>query len=75
MAKNGDESSAKVWLETADNWAKNVEKWTATTKGKYGDGNYYLRLTKNGTPDAGDKIAADGLAKLKPGADVIPNVK
>lgn len=25
--------------------------------------------------NAGDKIAADGLAKLKPGADVIPNVK
>lgn len=54
--KNGDEVSAKIWLEKADYWAKNVEKWTATTKGKYGDGNYYLRLTKNGTPDAGDKI-------------------
>lgn len=25
--------------------------------------------------NAGDKIAADGLAKLRPGADVIPNVK
>lgn len=54
--KNGDEVSAKIWLEKADYWAKNVEKWTATTKGKYGDGNYYLRLTKNGTPDAGEKI-------------------
>lgn len=54
--KNGDDASAKLWLEKADDWAKNVEKWTATTKGKYGDGNYYLRLTKNGTPDAGDKI-------------------
>ena len=54
--KNGDENSAKIWLEKADDWAKNVEKWTATTKGKYGDGNYYLRLTKNGTPDAGEKI-------------------
>lgn len=54
--KNGDENSAKAWLEKADDWAKNVEKWTVTTKGKYGDGNYYLRLTKNGTPDAGEKI-------------------
>lgn len=54
--KNGDDSSAKAWLEKADDWAKNVEKWTVTTKGRYGDGNYYLRLTKNGTPDAGDKI-------------------
>ncbi len=55
-SKNGDESSAKVWLEKADDWEQNVEKWTATTTGKYGDGNYYLRLTKNGTPDAGEKI-------------------
>lgn len=55
-SKNGDESSAKLWLEKADDWVKNVEKWTATTTGKYGDGNYYLRLTKNGTPDAGEKI-------------------
>ena len=53
--KNGDETVAKIWLEKADDWEKNVEKWTATT-GKYGDGNYYLRLTKNGTPDAGEKI-------------------
>lgn len=55
-SKNGDEGSAKIWLEKADDWAKNVEKWTATTTGKYGDGNYYLRLTKNGTPNAGEKI-------------------
>ncbi len=54
--KNGDETSANLYLKTADGWAANVEKWTATTTGKYGDGNYYLRLTKNGTPDAGDKI-------------------
>ncbi len=54
--KNGDDTSAKVWLEKADDWAKNVEKWTVTTTGKYGDGNYYLRLTKNGTPDSGEKI-------------------
>ncbi|HXG83090.1 MAG TPA: glycoside hydrolase family 15 protein [Pyrinomonadaceae bacterium] len=57
---NGDETSAEIYLKTADDWARNVEKWTATTSGKYGDGNYYLRLTKNGTPDAGDKIELDG---------------
>ena len=60
--KNGDESSAKMWLEKADDWAKNVEKWTATTKGKYGDGNYYLRLTKNGLPDAGERIELNNTA-------------
>jgi glucoamylase len=53
---NGDESSAKRWLETADNWQANVEKWTATKTGKYGDGNYYLRLSQNGKPDSGEKL-------------------
>ncbi len=53
--KNGDEASATIYLATADDWARNIERWTATTKGKYGDGNYYLRLTENGTPDAGEK--------------------
>ena len=50
--KNGDETSANLYLKTADDWAANVEKWTATTNGKYGDGNYYIRLTENGKPDA-----------------------
>lgn len=54
--KNGDETSANLYLKTADEWQANVEKWTATTTGKYGDGNYYLRITQNGKPDAGDKI-------------------
>ncbi|HXG86298.1 MAG TPA: glycoside hydrolase family 15 protein, partial [Pyrinomonadaceae bacterium] len=53
--KNGDETSANLYLKTADEWEANIERWTATTKGKYGDGNYYLRLTENGTPDAGSK--------------------
>ena len=48
--------SAEKWLAVADNWAANVEKWTATTTGKYADGNYYLRITQNGKPDAGEKI-------------------
>lgn len=55
--KNGDKTSAKIYLATADNWAANVEKWTATSSGIYGDGNYYLRLTQNGKPNAGEKIA------------------
>jgi glucoamylase len=53
---NGDETSARRWLETADNWAANVENWTATKTGKYGDGNYYLRLSQNGKPDSGEKL-------------------
>ncbi|MEO5857965.1 MAG: glycoside hydrolase family 15 protein [Pyrinomonadaceae bacterium] len=54
--RNGDNTSAELYLQTADNWAANVEKWTATTKGKYGDGNYYLRISEKGEPDAGHKI-------------------
>jgi glucoamylase len=54
--KNGDEASATIYLATADDWARNVERWTATTTGKYGDGNYYLRITQNGEPDKGEKI-------------------
>ena len=54
--KNGDRESADRWLKTADDWQANVEKWTATTTGKYGDGHYYLRITQHGKPDAGDKI-------------------
>ena len=54
--KNGDEASATIYLATADDWARNVERWTATTNGKYGDGNYYLRITGSGNPDKGEKI-------------------
>ncbi len=54
--RNGDTASAEIYLKTADNWHANIEKWTATTTGKYGDGNYYLRITQNGKPDAGEKI-------------------
>ena len=54
--KNNDETSANLWLKTADDWQSNIEKWTATTNGKFGDGNYYVRLTANGKPDAGEKI-------------------
>lgn len=54
--RNGDGKSSAEWLKTADEWYANIEKWTATTTGKYGDGNYYLRITGKGRPDAGDKI-------------------
>ncbi|HEY0048551.1 MAG TPA: glycoside hydrolase family 15 protein, partial [Pyrinomonadaceae bacterium] len=55
-SRNGDEASATVYLATADDWARNVERWTATTTGLYGDGVYYLRITQNGAPDKGEKI-------------------
>ncbi len=54
--RNKDETSANFYLKTADDWQANVERWTATTNGKYGDGNYYVRLTENGKPDSNEKM-------------------
>lgn len=54
--RNGDTASAAKYLSVADEWQRSIEKWTVTTTGKYGDGNYYLRITQNGKPDAGEKI-------------------
>ncbi|MGB7069410.1 MAG: glycoside hydrolase family 15 protein, partial [Pyrinomonadaceae bacterium] len=54
--KNGNDASALIYLATADDWARNIERWTATTTGPYGDGTYYLRITQNGNPDKGEKI-------------------
>lgn len=54
--RNGDTSSAELYLKTADDWEANIEKWTVTKTGKFGDGNYYVRITQKGQPDAGDKI-------------------
>jgi glucoamylase len=57
--RNGDKDSEQRYLTTADEWAANVEKWTATKTGKYGDGNYYLRLSNNGTPDSGASLSVN----------------
>jgi glucoamylase len=49
---NGDQASAKRYLSTADNWQQNVEEWTVTTNGPLADHPYYLRITKDGNPNA-----------------------
>ncbi|HEX8163940.1 MAG TPA: glycoside hydrolase family 15 protein [Pyrinomonadaceae bacterium] len=51
--RNGDQAARARYLAAADEWARNVERWTATTTGKYGDGNYYLRVTDNDDPNDG----------------------
>ena len=48
---NRDDASAKRYLDTADNWMKNIEKWTVT-KGDGASG-YYLRITANNDPNDG----------------------
>jgi glucoamylase len=61
---NGDGTSARKYLDTADDWARKVDSWTATTNGSYGDGNYYLRLTQKGKPNAGDRIELNNNAGI-----------
>jgi glucoamylase len=50
---NGD--SAKKYLDTADHWAENVEKWTVTRTGHTARG-YYLRITEDDDPNDGAKM-------------------
>jgi glucan 1,4-alpha-glucosidase len=50
---NKDEASAAIYLAAADEFARNVERWTVTTNGPHGDKNYYLRLSFNEDPDDG----------------------
>jgi len=51
--RNGDEASAARWLELADEWQAKVKDWTVTTNGPLSDAPYFLRLTKDGDPNAG----------------------
>ena len=51
--RNGDAASAARYEQTADDWQQRVEGWTATTNGPYSPDRYYLRLTKDGNPNAG----------------------
>jgi glucoamylase len=48
---HGDSASAIRYLEKADNWEENIERWTATSTGPLGNGKYFLRLTEDGNPD------------------------
>ena len=49
---NGDLASAHLYLTTADSWQSQLEKWTVTENGPYHPLPYYLRLTKDGEPNA-----------------------
>ena len=51
--QHGDEDSAAKYEQTADAWQQQVEGWTVTENGPYSPKPYYLRLTKDGNPNAG----------------------
>ncbi|HYY31215.1 MAG TPA: glycoside hydrolase family 15 protein [Chthoniobacterales bacterium] len=50
---NGDAGSVQRYLAAADSWRSQVEKWTVTKNGPYRPLPYYIRLTKDGNPNAG----------------------
>jgi glucoamylase len=49
----GDRSAAARYRRTADEWQRKVEDWTVTTNGPLAPHPYYLRITKDGNPNAG----------------------
>jgi glucoamylase len=53
---NQDQRSARDYLNKADEWAAEVERWTATATGPHANGTYYLRITRNSDPNDGAKI-------------------
>jgi glucoamylase len=59
---NRDEVSAKRYLDTADNWAQNVEKWTVTKPD--GASGYYLRITANDNPNDGAKMEINSSTRV-----------
>ncbi|MCA1613900.1 MAG: glucan 1,4-alpha-glucosidase [Acidobacteria bacterium] len=56
--RNDAHASAAIYLAAADDWARSVERWTVTSTGKHGDGNYYLRITENDDPNDGQVMNA-----------------
>ena len=51
-AANGQAAIARRYLAVADQWQRKVEPWTVTTNGPYSPRPYFLRLSKNGDPNA-----------------------
>jgi glucoamylase len=52
LQRSGDPRAAR-YLAVADDWERRLEGWTVTRTGPFSPDPYYLRLTKDGRPDAG----------------------
>ncbi|MEW9548191.1 glucodextranase DOMON-like domain-containing protein [Nonomuraea sp. NPDC050783] len=50
-ARQGDAARARLYRATADHFARSVKRWTVTTTGPYAP-RYFLRLSRDGDPDA-----------------------
>ncbi len=49
----GADATAARYLRVADRWQQRVDDWTVTTNGPLSQQPYYVRLTKDGHPNAG----------------------
>jgi glucan 1,4-alpha-glucosidase len=62
--ESGNDADALAWLGLADHWTNEVDDWTATTTGtkRHDTTPYYVRITRDGDPDAGHlrTLANDG---------------
>jgi len=58
---NGD-PAGKKYLETADYWAQNLERWTVT-KNEH-DSGYYLRITENDNPNDGATMEINSSSRV-----------
>jgi glucoamylase len=54
--RNGEPAAAERYLATADDWQRNLERWTVTTNGPLSADPYYLRITADGDANAGTEI-------------------
>jgi glucoamylase len=60
--KNDDRAAAGRFRSLADSWAEHVEGWCATRTGPLAKGSYLLRISRDGTPDAGTRVALQNRA-------------
>jgi glucoamylase len=49
---NGDARSARVWRATADEFQRNLKRWTLTTNGPLSPEPYFIRLSRSGNPNS-----------------------
>ncbi len=53
---NNNRNAAELYLKKADEWARDLESWTATSNGKLSNAGYFLRITENDNPNDGAGI-------------------
>ena len=51
-AQNGDVAGARIYRATADHYQRNIKGWTVTNTGTLSTAPYFIRLSKNGDPNA-----------------------